>query len=97
MAGFSGVSSKWDDIILWILPISKHKSVQGIVARLLLAATSYFLWRERNFRVHGKVDQKVEQVARFILDSVRLKLASKFKRNARVGKLMETWKLAYGS
>ena len=72
--------------------------MQSIVARLLLAATSYFLWREHNFRVHGKGDQKVEQVARFNLDSVRLKLASiKFKRNARVGKLMETWKLAYGS
>ena len=81
----------------WILPISKRKSVKTIVGRLILAATSYFVWRERNYRIHGKGDQTSEQVARYALDLVRLKLASiKFKKNARVKKLMETWKLSYG-
>ena len=57
----------------------------------------YFVWRERNYRIHGKGDQNSEQVARYALDSVRMKLASiKFKKNARVKKLMETWKLSYG-
>ncbi|GJY18410.1 hypothetical protein Tco_0389901 [Tanacetum coccineum] len=96
VAGISGVSSQWDDIMLWLLPISKSKTVISIVGRLIVAATSYFLWRERNDRIHGKGDKKVEQVSKYVADSVRLKLASiKFKKNARVRKLMETWKLAF--
>ncbi|GKC02245.1 hypothetical protein Tco_0993855 [Tanacetum coccineum] len=68
------------------------------VGRLIAATTSYFLWRERNDRIHGKGDKKVEQVSKYVADSVRLKLASiKFKKNARVRKLMETWKLAFGA
>ena len=75
----------------------QKKICETIVGRLILAVTSYFVWRERNYRIHGKGDQTIEQVARYALDSVRLKLASiKFKKNARVKKLMETWKLSYG-
>ncbi|GJS40164.1 hypothetical protein Tco_0565207 [Tanacetum coccineum] len=96
VAGISGVSSQWDDIMLWLLPISKSNTVISIVGRLIVAATSYFLWRERNDRIHGKGDKKVEQVSKYVESSVRLKLASiKFKKNARVRKLMETWKLAF--
>ncbi|GKA39579.1 hypothetical protein Tco_0732130 [Tanacetum coccineum] len=85
VAGISGVSSQWDDIMLWLLPISKSKTVISIVGRLIVAATSYFLWREQNDRIHGKGDKKVEQVSKYVADSVRLKLASiKFKKNARV-------------
>ncbi|GJZ40961.1 putative reverse transcriptase domain, reverse transcriptase zinc-binding domain protein [Tanacetum coccineum] len=96
VVGISGVSSQWDDIMLWLLPISKSKTVISIIGRLIVAATAYFLWRERNDRIHGKGNKKVEQVSKYVADSVRLKLASiKFKKNARVRKLMETWKLAF--
>ncbi|GJY45563.1 reverse transcriptase domain, reverse transcriptase zinc-binding domain protein [Tanacetum coccineum] len=98
VAGISGVSSQWEDIMLWLLPLSKSKTVTSIVGRLIVVATSYFLWHERNDRIHGKGDKKVEQVSKYVADLVRLKLASiKFKKNARVRKLMETWKLAFGA
>ncbi|GKC99630.1 hypothetical protein Tco_1169905 [Tanacetum coccineum] len=87
-------SSQSEDIMLWLLPLSKSKTVTSIVGGLIVASTSYFLWRERNDRIHGKGDKKVEQVSKYVADSVRLKLTSiKFKKNARVRKL-ETWKLA---
>ncbi|GJR86802.1 hypothetical protein Tco_0210813 [Tanacetum coccineum] len=66
VAGIPGVSSQWDDIMLWLLPISKSKTVISIVGRLIVAATSYFLWRERNDRIHGKGDKKVEQVSKYV-------------------------------
>ena len=70
--------------MLWLLPLSKSKTVTSIVGRLIVAATSYFLWRERNDRIHVKGDKKVEQVSKYVAD-VRLKLASiKFKKNASV-------------
>ncbi|GJY74124.1 hypothetical protein Tco_0478555 [Tanacetum coccineum] len=63
-----------------------YKTATSIVGRLIAAATSYFLWCERNDRIHGKGDKKVEQVSKYVADSVRLKPASiKFKKNARVG------------
>ncbi|GJX41891.1 reverse transcriptase domain, reverse transcriptase zinc-binding domain protein [Tanacetum coccineum] len=82
MADIVGISSMWDDILAWLLPRSKSKSVTSIVGRLILAASSYFIWRERNSRIHGKGDQQAEQVSKYIIDAVRLKLASiKFKKN----------------
>ncbi|GJX83736.1 reverse transcriptase zinc-binding domain-containing protein [Tanacetum coccineum] len=43
VVGISGVSSQWDDIMLWLLPISKSKNVISIIGRLIVAATAYFL------------------------------------------------------
>lgn len=44
--------------------------------------SSYFVWQERNNRIHVKGERNAEQVSKVILDTVRLKLASiKFKKN----------------
>ena len=65
-----------------------------IVGRLIVAASSYYVWQERNNRLHDSGAKSVEQLVNLILDTVRLKLASiKFKRNARVAKLKTIWNL----
>ena len=66
------------------------------VARLVVAATSYYVWQERNNRIHGKGERKTEQVTSIIADMIRLKLASiRFKQNVHVDRLKATWKLAH--
>lgn len=94
-AGMRGVSSKWSDIVAWFLPISKENKVTTIVGRLLLAASTYFVWQERNNRIHGKGERQPDRVAQVILDMVRLKLASiRFKKSIRVDQIKRTWKIA---
>ena len=92
------LSPIWNDILDWLIPISKSNKVTSIVGRLVLAATSYFIWRERNNKIHSKPPKKYEDVVKIILDTVRLKLASiRFKRNVRAAKLMQIWKISSGS
>ncbi|GKE51820.1 reverse transcriptase domain, reverse transcriptase zinc-binding domain protein [Tanacetum coccineum] len=96
----------WSDIWGWILSIARKNNAICIVGRLILAASSYYIWQERNNRIHvngASSARSVEQVASVILvgiynptilDIVRLKLEIiKFKRNARVAKLKTTWNL----
>ncbi|GJU52788.1 uncharacterized protein Tco_1226502 [Tanacetum coccineum] len=80
------------DIMRWILPIARKNNVICIVGRLIIAASSYYIWQERNNMLHMNCSRSVEQLASAILDMVRLKLGTiKFKRNARVAKLKTTW------
>ncbi|GKE71479.1 lupus La protein, partial [Tanacetum coccineum] len=84
----------WSDILGWILPIARKNNAIYIVGRLILAASSYYIWQERNIRIHANGARSAEQVASVILDIVRLKLGTiKFKRNPRVAKLKATWNL----
>ena len=43
-AEISFVSSKWSDIVDWLLPIAHRNNVTIIVGRLIVAASSYFIW-----------------------------------------------------
>ena len=89
-------SAKWSDIMAWLIPISKRNNVEIIVARLILAAVSYFVWQERNNRVHGKDERNVDQLSKIITDTVRLKLASiRFKKKDRVEKMCKTWRIDF--
>ncbi|GJW84627.1 hypothetical protein Tco_0157772 [Tanacetum coccineum] len=80
-------SLKWCEIMDWLLPISKQSNVLSIVGCLLVATVSYFIWQERNNRVHSKGERKHGELAKIIMDVTRLTLASiKFKKKARVKK-----------
>ncbi|GJZ32205.1 DUF4219 domain-containing protein [Tanacetum coccineum] len=67
-------SDKWSDIMAWLLPISKRNYVEIIVVRLILVAVSYFIWQERNNRVHGKDERNPDQLSKITADTIRLKL-----------------------
>ncbi|GKC07572.1 reverse transcriptase zinc-binding domain-containing protein [Tanacetum coccineum] len=67
---------RWSDIVNWLIPISSKNNVDSIGGRLIVAASSYFIWQERNNRIHGKCDRRPEQVTQIVVDIVRLKLAS---------------------
>ena len=82
-------------LFLGFFPSLNKKKVTTIAGRLIVAATSYFVWQERNNRIHGKGTRNPDAVARVILDMVRLKLASiHFKRKVCVEKMKRTWKIA---
>ncbi|GJY15198.1 hypothetical protein Tco_0385620 [Tanacetum coccineum] len=45
------VSSSLDDIVDVIIALPKKRSVRGIITRLVFAASTYFIWQERNSRL----------------------------------------------
>nr|XP_043639242.1 uncharacterized protein LOC122610312 [Erigeron canadensis] len=94
MAELHGVPNKLTENVYRLYPISKGNSTKSIIGRLVFAATSYYVWQERNARMFGNVTRPPEILKNIILDSVRLKLASlKFKGSDNTRRLIEKWKL----
>nr|GEX38865.1 reverse transcriptase domain, reverse transcriptase zinc-binding domain protein [Tanacetum cinerariifolium] len=46
-AGLSNISASLESILTYIVPIAKRKNVQSVVAKLVLVASTYFIWQER--------------------------------------------------
>nr|GEW69012.1 RNA-directed DNA polymerase, eukaryota, reverse transcriptase zinc-binding domain protein [Tanacetum cinerariifolium] len=91
-----GISPRLADILAFIIPISKGRSFPSIIARLVLAASAYFLWRERNLRLFQKKKMTVDQLlVRIICDTIRLKLITfRFKKMSTGSRLLlDQWRV----
>ncbi|GKB47667.1 hypothetical protein Tco_0898420, partial [Tanacetum coccineum] len=90
------VSSSLDDIVDVIIALPKKRSVRGIITRLVFAASTYFIWQERNSRLFKSQRRSHNQLIECIKSTVRLK----FLMAARVPVLMDVSSLlrvVYGS
>ncbi|GKF00995.1 hypothetical protein Tco_0027918, partial [Tanacetum coccineum] len=89
-AGLPNCSSPLEDIVTFLVPISKKRSARSVIAKLVFAACSYFIWQERNYRLFKKKERSKEQVLELIMSIVRLKLLScRFKKTSRVDLLAQ--------
>nr|GEX06109.1 hypothetical protein [Tanacetum cinerariifolium] len=62
--------------------ISHAKSSKIVIAKIVLAASAYFIWQERNWRLFKKSKRSVKQVVDCIASTVHLKLLScRFRRS----------------
>ena len=70
-----------DSIVSYLIPISKKRSARS-VAKLVFAASCYFIWQERNFRLFKNQKRSHAQIVDMIRYTARLKLLMcKFKRS----------------
>ncbi|GJX68842.1 putative reverse transcriptase domain, reverse transcriptase zinc-binding domain protein [Tanacetum coccineum] len=112
VAGLNASSKVWDymksfaalpysnevfqQILLEVIPFSKRKSPKSVVAKLVLAASAYFIWQERNWRLYKKNKRTVQQVRECIYSTVRLKLLScRFKKSKSGASLAQRWNLPH--
>ncbi|GJR51054.1 hypothetical protein Tco_1401575 [Tanacetum coccineum] len=93
-AGLPNCSSSLEDIVTFLVPISKKCSARSVIAKLVFVACSYFIWQERNYRLFKKRERSKEQVLELIMSIVCLKLLScRFKKTSRVDSLARTWNI----
>ncbi|XP_035834095.1 uncharacterized protein LOC118482633 [Helianthus annuus] len=93
-AGMDSVDPKWEDIVDWLLVRSRSKSAANYVSRILVAASAYFNWQERNARLFKNQLGPLEQVYAMIIKTVRYKLMGvKMKRTERVRRLLGEWEI----
>ncbi|XP_022003027.1 uncharacterized protein LOC110900447 [Helianthus annuus] len=91
-AGMESVQSKWEDIVNWLVVRSRSKSARNYVARLLVAATAYFIWQERNARLFKNELRPPEAIIELIIQQVRYKLmGAKLKNCDNVRRLLGDW------
>ncbi|GJQ95829.1 hypothetical protein Tco_0006968 [Tanacetum coccineum] len=86
----------FQQILLEVIPFSKRKSPKSVVAKLVLAASAYFIWQERIWRLYKKNKRTVQQVRECIYSTVRLKLLScRFKKSKSGASLAQRWNLPH--
>ncbi|GKC90097.1 hypothetical protein Tco_1150746 [Tanacetum coccineum] len=94
LAGMDIVPARLEDIMDFLQPTASHHTTEGTIGRLLLAASSYFIWSERNNRTFKQIKRSPEDIRDIIMVTVRLKLITiKFKNTLKVNQLLSTWKM----
>ncbi|GKA65914.1 zinc knuckle CX2CX4HX4C containing protein [Tanacetum coccineum] len=88
------VPSALDDIVAFLIPVAKMKSIRSVVCKLVFSAACYFLWQERNYRIFKKKKRSKDKILELIKSNVRLKLLTcSFKKTPNVQMLAHIWKL----
>ncbi|GJW90626.1 retrovirus-related pol polyprotein from transposon opus [Tanacetum coccineum] len=83
------ISPQLVDVMAFIVPISKGKTVISILSRIVVAASLYSIWLERNGRLFKKKTSSLDQIIQVILSMVRLKLVTfKFKKMSTRSRLL---------
>ncbi|PWA66164.1 RNA-directed DNA polymerase, eukaryota, Reverse transcriptase zinc-binding domain protein [Artemisia annua] len=95
LLGMDVVPPSLDDALTFLIPMSKGRSVISIISRLLLGATTYYIWMERNSRLFKRKKSTVAELVQVIISTVWLKLVTfKFKKlTHRSPLLLDQWKI----
>nr|GEW70196.1 hypothetical protein [Tanacetum cinerariifolium] len=76
------------DIVATLQAMGKARTARSILGRLILAATTYFIWNERNNRLFNKINRRPEDIRDMIMVTVRLKILT-FKFTSNVTRLLQ--------
>nr|GEW53090.1 RNA-directed DNA polymerase, eukaryota [Tanacetum cinerariifolium] len=82
------------DIVTHLQPMAKKQTAKSIFRKLLVAATSYHIWIERNNRLFRNAKRSSEELRDIIMVTVCLKIMTfRFKNISNVIRLLERWKM----
>ena len=65
----------WEEELTWAVQRIKGKALISIVLKIAWRAFIYFVWRERNRRLHNELAETPLQLLEQVKDVVRIKLA----------------------
>ncbi|XP_022003123.1 uncharacterized protein LOC110900543 [Helianthus annuus] len=92
MVDMGSVTDSWSSIMLWMELNAHLKTLEHIICKILLSATTYFIWQERNSRLFSQLQRKTCDLSKTIIDSVRLRIMGfKLGREPKHRKILETW------
>ena len=76
---FCGLNKKvlnWSGELEWAIKKLKGKALISIVLRLAWRAIIYYIWRERNRRMHDNTAEDPNQIVEHVKSVVRIRLIS---------------------
>nr|GEW22224.1 reverse transcriptase zinc-binding domain-containing protein [Tanacetum cinerariifolium] len=88
LAGLNASNPNIYDIIQDLLPIVKYRTTVSVIAKLVVAASAYYVWQERNWRLFKKGKRNSDQIVQCIVSSMRLKLLSCKLKKSKSGERM---------
>ncbi|GJZ55695.1 reverse transcriptase domain, reverse transcriptase zinc-binding domain protein [Tanacetum coccineum] len=94
LAGMESFPPNVYDVISDLMPIASRRTSKSVVAKLVVAASTYYIWQERNWHLFNKGKRSLYQVCDCIKSLVRLKLLScRFKKSKSGDKVARLWDL----
>ncbi|GJU17554.1 putative RNA-directed DNA polymerase, eukaryota, reverse transcriptase zinc-binding domain protein [Tanacetum coccineum] len=95
LPGLPSASDSIDAIINDIKPFAARRTSRSIIAKLVVATTTYFIWQEHNGRLFKKSKRTVSQVIECIMNLVRLKLMScRLKKTSSALVMAKDWNIS---
>nr|XP_043612414.1 uncharacterized protein LOC122584265 [Erigeron canadensis] len=89
-ANMHGVQPDWNSIMQWLIARAKSRSIGNVIGRLVVVASAYYIWQERNNRIFKNHARPPDILAKLIQDTVRSRLWKlRFKKTARVVRTLE--------
>ncbi|XP_022019057.1 uncharacterized protein LOC110919088 [Helianthus annuus] len=96
-AGMGAIQNSWNDIFEYLLSIANSKKAANVIAKLVVGATVYFVWEERNRRLFTPKRRTKEQLIEIILSTVRMKLHTmRFRHSVQTERVLQEWSLPRG-
>ncbi|PWA69326.1 reverse transcriptase domain, Reverse transcriptase zinc-binding domain protein [Artemisia annua] len=68
--------NSWTDLLAYMLKKPINKSIWIILQRLVIGASIYYVWQERNLRIFQGRHRSFDEVCNLIKDTVRLRVMS---------------------
>ncbi|KAJ0917942.1 hypothetical protein HanRHA438_Chr05g0211871 [Helianthus annuus] len=88
------VSDTWNSITMWMEQHSNSKKLNHTVCKMVVAASTYFIWQERNNRLFSQTRRSANTISQVIIRTVRLRLMGfHVGREPRYKELLERWKI----
>ncbi|XP_022003175.1 uncharacterized protein LOC110900598 [Helianthus annuus] len=98
MVDLDTVTDTWSSVLTWIEQHSTTKSLEGIATKLIIAASTYFIWQERNSRLFTQACRSSQDVAQVIISTVRLRLMGlQVSSIPRHKKILDRWQIPWNN
>nr|XP_043630010.1 uncharacterized protein LOC122601307 [Erigeron canadensis] len=92
VANFDGVPDSWDSIVDWCENVNWNRAISSVVQRLVLGASVYFIWLERNLRIFQGKKRNVSDLCSIIKNVVRARLIGlKILRTDKALEVAKVW------
>ncbi|PWA99213.1 reverse transcriptase domain, Reverse transcriptase zinc-binding domain protein [Artemisia annua] len=86
LSGMDAIPPSLEDVITFLMLLSKGRSVVSFLSRLFLAASTYYIWMEQNSRHFNRKQANVDEVLKLV--------TFKFNRlTFRVREMLNKWKI----
>ncbi|XP_022009092.1 uncharacterized protein LOC110908453 [Helianthus annuus] len=92
MVDMGSVTDSWSSIMLWMEHNAHSKTLDHIICNILIAASTYFIWQERNNRLFSQLQRNACALSKTIIDTVRLRIMGfKIGGEPKHRKTLDTW------
>ncbi|GJQ93952.1 hypothetical protein Tco_0005091 [Tanacetum coccineum] len=92
--GLPNVVASLDSIANCLILMARKRSARSVISNLVFAASSYFIWQERNNKLFKNQKRSKDHIIEVIKSTVRLKLLTcKFMKTNNVKAFLQLWKL----